>query len=861
MTPDQIKQTLQSTAVDMGAPGYDTTYGYGRIDAGAAVASIPTGSAQPPVTGKTAALVTDVSGNGIVDPGDRVRYTISVGNADATPLTGVIVSDTLPANTVYVAGSATLNGIAIKDAGVTLLPLDEGGLSIGTVGASSTSRVIFDVIVGQPSPAFYSLNNSATIRSSAPTQAVTVTTPVGGIGCSLDLINGLGVSAPSYQANDTLFVQVADTDQNTQASSVQTVSATLRNVALSDTETLVLTETGPNTGLFRGSMASSLTGGRTAGDGVLAGRVNDTVQATYTDPDFAPDTCADTATLILPYVTKSLYLTDPSQGLDRMDPVATADTTTATSPVLSATATVFTQTLPMATNFALPGGGQISVTTYISTSNSLMPATPAITATLKQGGTTFATLITPTVTLISGGPTVADVAYKMGNFTKRTSTGSQVITHNLGKTPKAIMLWTSGQTSDGTVGSAYHYAQGISDGTTSYAFAAAGQDNVSPGNASRRFAAKAITLVEWGEVLLAEADLSSWTTTTFTLNWTTNNSDATLIHYLLIGGNDVAAKAVNWQVPTSTGNRTITGVGFQPDLVMHLNGGTGLTGSAPSSQTQSAAGFGVMNAKGEQWALAALAKDEIDPTATSRGQRTDAALVSTGLDGSQNPEFSAIASYVSMNADGFTLNFSTTSANNTAGQVASLALRGVSSKLGSFDKATATGSQAVTGAGFQPEALMLASWARTARTTTDDNTIMTLGASDGTTEGVSWFGDWDNIDPTNTMGLDRTNKVFAKSSSSQSIDAEADLAAFNADGFTLDWTTNSDGMAAQLLYLALDVPQIIPPTSVYRLGWSGMLAGDLLAPAGAQMGLHVTSGQPGVTARILYDSQSYPSRV
>ncbi len=861
LTPAQIKQALQETAVDMGAPGVDTTYGYGLLNAGEAVASIPAGSAQPPVTGKTAALVTDVSGNGVVDPGDTLRYTISVGNADAAPLTGVIVVDTLPANTTYVAGSTTLNGIAVKDAGVTLLPLDEGGLAIGTVGAGSTSRVIFDVIVGQPSPAFYSLGNSATIQSSAPTQTVTATTPVGGSACTLDLTSAAGILVPAYQANDSLFVQVADPDQNSQTGSVQTLSVVLRNLTQGDSETLTLTETGPDTGIFRGSMASSTSSGLTAGDGVLAGRVNDTLQATYTDPDFSPDTCNDTATVILPYVSIPLYLSEPGQGLDRMDPVATGDTTTATSAVLSATATTFTQALPLATNFAMPVGGQMAMTTYVSTSNSLLPANPAITATLNQAGTTFATLTTPTVTLISGGPTQADVAYKVGNFTKRTSTGSQVITHNLGKTPKAIILWTSGQTSDGTVGSAYHYAQGISDGTTSYAFSAASQDNVGEGNTSRRFAAKAITLVEWGEVLLAEADLSSWNASSFTLNWTTNNSDATLIHYLLIGGNDVAAKTVNWQVPTSTGNRTITGVGFQPDLVIHLNGGTGLTGSAPSSQIQSATGFGVMNAKGEQWALAALAKDEIDPSASSRGQRTDAALVSTGLDGSQDPEFSAVASYVGMNADGFTLNFSTVSANHTAGQVASLALRGVDSKLGSFDKSTATGSQAVTGVGFQPEAIMLASWARTARTDARDDAVATLGASDGTTEGVSWFGDWDNIDPTNTMGLDKTSKVFAKSSSSQSIDAEADLTSLNADGFTLDWTTNADGMAAQLLYLALDVPQTIPATSIYRLDWSGALAGAVLAPAGAQLGLHLTSGEPGVTARVLYDSQTYPSRI
>ncbi len=863
LTPDQIKQTLQETAVDMGDPGVDAFHGYGRIDAGAAVAAIPAGSTQPPVTDKRAALVTDVSGNGIVDPGDTVRYTISVGNADAIPLADVIVSDELPANTTYVANSATLNGIAIKDAGVTLLPLDEGGLNIGNVGPGATSRLTFDVTVAPPSPAFYQIVNHATVKSSAATQVVTATTPVGGDACTLDLINSLGNPVLSYQGNERVYVRVADADQNTQADSAQTISVSLRNLNLGDSETLLLTESGNDTGIFQGSIPSSLGGGQTSGDGVLSGCTNDTLKATYTDPDFSPDTCSDSASVILLYVVKPLYLSEPGQGLDRVDPVATGDTTTATSGVISVSSTpsrAFTQTLPLATAFSMPSGGQLDATAYVRTLGSLMPPSPAITATLRQGSTTLASLTTPTVTLISGGPTLTDVAYKVGNFTKRTSTGNQVITHNLGKTPKALIMWTSGQTSDGAVRDDYRYAQGVYDGSTGYAFAAASQDDEDNGDTSRRFAAKAFTLVEWGEVLLAEADVASWNATSFTLNWTTNNNSATIIHYMLIGGNDVMAKTVNWQVPTSTGNRTITGVGFQPDLVFHLNGGTGLTGSAPSSDIQAATGFGVMNGAGEQWSLATLAKDNIAPSATSRGQRTNAGLVSAGLVGVW-PEFSAIASLVAMNGDGFTLNFSAVSANNTAGQVASLALSGVGSKLGSFNKSTVTGSQTVTGVGFQPQALMLASWARTANTDAKDDAISVLGASDGSAEGVSWFGDWDNIDPTNTAGLDKTSKVFAKSTNNKVIDAEADLTSFGADGFTLNWTTNSDGEATQLLYMALGPKQVIPATSVYRLDWSGSLPGAVTLPAGAQASLDIVSAQPGVSFNVLYDSQTYPSKV
>ena len=43
---------------------------------------------------------------------------------------------------------------------------------------------------------------------------------------------------------------------------------------------------------------------------------------------------------------------------------------------------------------------------------------------------------------------------------------------------------------------------------------------------------------------MKEADLASWDATNFTLNWTTNDSTAYVIHFIAIGGSDVSAKVV-----------------------------------------------------------------------------------------------------------------------------------------------------------------------------------------------------------------------------------------------------------------------------------------------------------------------------
>jgi serine protease len=47
LTPDQIQQAMQNSAVDLGTPGKDSDYGYGRVDAAAALAAIIPATTDP----------------------------------------------------------------------------------------------------------------------------------------------------------------------------------------------------------------------------------------------------------------------------------------------------------------------------------------------------------------------------------------------------------------------------------------------------------------------------------------------------------------------------------------------------------------------------------------------------------------------------------------------------------------------------------------------------------------------------------------------------------------------------------------------------------------------------------------------
>ena len=69
---------------------------------------------------KTAALQIDLGTPGIVDPGDTIRYTITVYNNGTVPATEADLTDAVPANTTYVPDSVTLNGdpVGQPDSGV-----------------------------------------------------------------------------------------------------------------------------------------------------------------------------------------------------------------------------------------------------------------------------------------------------------------------------------------------------------------------------------------------------------------------------------------------------------------------------------------------------------------------------------------------------------------------------------------------------------------------------------------------------------------------------------------------------------------------------------------------------------------------
>jgi uncharacterized repeat protein (TIGR01451 family) len=127
---------------------------------------------------KRVALFGDLGSPGIVDPGDVLRYTITVQNSGAIPTTGVVLRDAVPANTTYVANSTRLNGLPVGQPDGGASPLASGvdisssdatpplpGAGEGTISAGATAVLQFDLRVDIGTPSGTLISNQAVVGS------------------------------------------------------------------------------------------------------------------------------------------------------------------------------------------------------------------------------------------------------------------------------------------------------------------------------------------------------------------------------------------------------------------------------------------------------------------------------------------------------------------------------------------------------------------------------------------------------------------------------------------------------------------------------------------------------------------------
>lgn len=121
---------------------------------------------------KAAALV-DANNDGAANAGEAINYSINIANLSSSPTTNTVFSDPIPTGTTYVAGTTTLNGVAVPDAAGNQMPFAGSGSQVNSVGSppgilapASAATVGFQVTINNPIPASITqIVNQGTVTS------------------------------------------------------------------------------------------------------------------------------------------------------------------------------------------------------------------------------------------------------------------------------------------------------------------------------------------------------------------------------------------------------------------------------------------------------------------------------------------------------------------------------------------------------------------------------------------------------------------------------------------------------------------------------------------------------------------------
>ena len=100
----------------------------------------------------------------------------------------------------------------------------------------------------------------------------------------------------AYNLGEPVFIRLDDSDQNSDYLAIDTAVVTVSSAASGDSETISLSETGPDTGVFAGYLPTA-NGTAVVGDCLLQGRMDSTVTVSYIDPGNAADTSQASAQL------------------------------------------------------------------------------------------------------------------------------------------------------------------------------------------------------------------------------------------------------------------------------------------------------------------------------------------------------------------------------------------------------------------------------------------------------------------------------------------------------------------------------------------------------------------------------------
>ncbi|NJO82887.1 MAG: hypothetical protein HC828_08740, partial [Blastochloris sp.] len=237
-----------------------------------------------------------------------------------------------------------------------------------------------------------------------------------------------------------------------------------------------------------------------------------------------------------------------------------------------------------------------------------------------------------------------------------------------------------------------------------------------------------IYATNWSSTLYTAADFVSMDADGFTLNWVTVNAaevgNPRKIFALCIGGDDLTDVAVTtFELPTTTGNHAVTGVGFEADCTLFYVHQYALATSNAAAHCS----FGAAKSSSERFAMGFSEPDNATTSDNNHVQKSDKCVAMPWTNGGSDAMWNE-ADFVSHDSDGFTLDWSV--ANNGGGRYGiAVSMKGGQYKLGVETQKTSTGTKATTGVGFEPTGLLAFSVGQTSKTTIGEGAYASIAAA------------------------------------------------------------------------------------------------------------------------------------
>lgn len=245
---------------------------------------------------------------------------------------------------------------------------------------------------------------------------------------------------------------------------------------------------------------------------------------------------------------------------------------------------------------------------------------------------------------------------------------------------------------------------------------------------------------------------------------------------------------------TVSQTQAITGIGFQPKIILFWWSGSTATGDEVAGGNISY-GFGAATSSTSRFYINESSTDAAATSAAYRSYGTGNVIL-TYSDGAGTTDGSA--DLTSLDADGFTIDI--TDQFGYARRISYLALGGddlTNVKIGQQAMATSAGNYSVTGVGFQPDALICATYFFTSETAGGANYFSLGWATSSSAQGVISSQVDSGVGTSNTLGYGYNGETIGTRAGSH---REA-FVSFGADGFTMN---HLEGASAYLYsYIAL----------------------------------------------------------